>query len=349
MHSEPAKTPEREAFYQKIAAKSMAPLWELLKGIQASEPNAPEVPAIWRYAEVRPMLMEAGALITAREADRRVLVLRNPALLDQYPPRATHSLYAGLQLIMPGEIAPSHRHSQAALRFIVEGEGAYTAVNGEKTMMEPGDFVLTPNWTWHDHGNETGAPMVWMDGLDLAIVDLLNGGFFEAYPEDQFPLDRPENDSNARYGSGMLPDSYFSHSLNSPILNYRYSKTREALDQMMRRGDPDECHGLKMRYINPVNGDWAMPTLGTCMRMLPKGFNGSPYRSTDGTVYMVVEGSGRTVVDGSEMKWREHDAFVVPSWRWHHHEADGEAVLFSFSDRPVQEKLGLFREQRGRA
>lgn len=348
MHGEPAKTPEREAFYQKIGAMSLAPLWELLKGIQATEPKATEVPAIWRWSDVRPMLMEAGSLITAREADRRVLVLVNPALKEQYPPRATHSLYAGLQLIIPGEIAPSHRHTQAAFRFIIEGDGAYTAVNGEQTRMKPGDFVLTPRWTWHDHGNETDIPMVWLDGLDLALVDLLNAGFYEDYPEDRFPRDRPEGDSNARYSSGMVPDGYRSQSLNSPILNYRYDRTREALDQMARRGDPEECHGLKMRYINPVTGDWAIPTLGACMRLLPKRFSGLPYRSTDGTVYAVVEGSGRTVIDGETYEWREHDVFVVPGWRWHYHEVlSGEVVLFSFSDRPVQEKLGLFREQRG--
>jgi gentisate 1,2-dioxygenase len=346
MHAQPQKSPEREAYYRKIAAKDMQPLWELLSGIQANDPQAPEVPAIWHYADVRPMLMEAGSLITAREADRRVLVLQNPAFAGQKLPRVTHSLYAGLQLIMPGEIAPSHRHTQSALRFIVEGSGAYTAVNGEKTHMKPGDFVITPSWTWHDHGNETEVPMVWLDGLDIALVDMLNAGFFEAFGEDKFPLDRSEGDSNVRYGAGMLPDGYGHNGHTSPILNYSYDRTREALDKMARQDDYDECHGLKMRYINPVTGEWAMPTIGTCIRLLPKGFATRPYRSTDGTVYIAVEGNGRTVIGGTPYDWKEHDVFVVPSWRSHHHEAADESVLFSFSDRPVQEKLGLFRESR---
>jgi gentisate 1,2-dioxygenase len=344
VQAQPKKSPEREVYYKKIADKDLQPLWELLSGIQANDPQAPEKAAIWRYEEIRPMLMEAGSLITAREADRRVLVLQNPSFAGQKLPRITHSLYAGLQLIMPGEIAPSHRHTQSALRFIVEGSGAYTAVDGERTYMKPGDFVITPSWTWHDHGNETDKPMVWLDGLDIPLVDLLNVGFFEAFGEDRFPLVRPDGDSSDRYAAGMLPDDFAGRGPTSPILNYSYEKTREVLDRLARQDDFNKYHGLKMRYINPTTGGWAMPTIGTCIRLLPKGFSTLPYRSTDGTVFIVVEGRGRTVIDGTPFDWREHDVFLVPSWRSHQHEAETESVLFSFSDRPVQEKLGLFRE-----
>ena len=171
MPAEPRRTSEREAFYEKIATRSLAPLWEVLKGLQPAEPRPPEATVLWHYDEIRPMLMEAGRLISAMEAERRVLILQNPTLRGQSPPRITHSLFAGLQLIMPGEIAPSHRHTQSALRFIIEGAGAYTAVDGERTTMRPGDFVITPSWTWHDHGNETGQPMVWLDGLDVPNYD----------------------------------------------------------------------------------------------------------------------------------------------------------------------------------
>jgi gentisate 1,2-dioxygenase len=348
MSAQPRLTPEREAFYNKIATRSLAPLWEVLRGIQASEPRPPEVPALWRYEEIRPMLMEAGALITAMEADRRVLMLENPAFRGQLPPRVTHSLFAGLQLIMPGEIAPNHRHTQSALRFIIEGEGAYTAVDGERTRMRPGDFVITPCWTWHDHGNETEQPMIWLDGLDIPIVDMLNAVFFETYAEDQFPVTRPQGDSVARFGSGLLPIDYERSSPTTPILNYTYERTRDALEGMRRGGDCDPCHGFRMRYVNPVTGDWAMPTMGTAMQLLARGFSGAPYRSTDSTVFVAVEGSGRTVVGGEALQWRQHDVFVVPSWRPYHHEASEDSILFSFSDRPVQEKLGLWREQRAR-
>ena len=341
---EPQRTPEREQFYAKIASSSLAPLWEVLKSIQSREPRPPEVAALWRYDEVRPMLMEAGRLISAAEAERRVLILENPALRGNSPPRITHSLFAGLQLILPGEIAPSHRHTQSALRFIIEGEGAYTAVDGERTTMRPGDFVITPSWTWHDHGNETGQPMVWLDGLDLALVDLLNAVFFEPYGEDRFPQARPEGDSDARFASGLMPIDYERRGLTSTILNYSYERTREALERMSRSGGADRCHGFKMRYVNPATGDWAMSTIGTAMQLLPRGFSGVPYRSSDSTVFVAVEGSGCTVVGGEAFKWNRHDVFVVPSWREYRHEAADESLLFSFSDRPVQEKLGLWRE-----
>src|SRR6202158_239146 len=346
MPAEPRRTSEREAFYEKIATRSLAPLWEVLKGLQPAEPRPPEATALWHYDEIRPMLMEAGRLISAMEAERRVLILQNPTLRGQSPPRITHSLFAGLQLIMPGEIAPSHRHTQSALRFIIEGEGAYTAVDGERTTMRPGYFVITPSWTWHDHGNETKEPMVWLDGLDLALVDLLNAVFFEAYGEDRFPAGRPEGDSIARFGSGLLPVDYERRGLTSPILNYTYERTREALEQMSRGGERERCHGFKMRYVHPATGDWAMPTMGTAMQLLPRGFSGAPYRSSDSAVFVVVEGNGRTVVSGEALAWRQHDVFVVPSWREYHHEAADESLLFSCSDRPVQEKLGLWRERR---
>src|SRR5229473_2141230 len=250
------QTPERAAFYQRIAGHSLAPLWEVLHGLVTPTPQTPCVPALWRYEEIRPFLMEAGRMITAREAERRVLILRNPGMQGQAA--VTRTLFAGLQLILPGEVAPAHRHTQSALRFVIEGEGAYTAVDGERTTMHFGDFIITPSWAWHDHGNETKEPMVWLDGLDLALVDLLNAVFFEAYGEDRFPAGRPEGDSIARFGSGLLPVDYERRGLTSPILNYTYERTREALEQMSRGGERDRCHGFKMRYVHPATGDWAM-------------------------------------------------------------------------------------------
>src|SRR6185312_17321400 len=159
----PARNPERESFYREIAPANLAPLWEVLHSLVTPEPVSPVQPVLWRYDEVRPHVERAGNLITAAEAERRVLVLENPGLKGQSS--ITHSLYAGLQLILPGEVARAHRHAASALRFILEGHGAYTAVDGERTYMQPGDFVITPSWTFHDHGNTTDTPMVWLDGL----------------------------------------------------------------------------------------------------------------------------------------------------------------------------------------
>jgi gentisate 1,2-dioxygenase len=336
---------ERKAYYGRIARHSMTPLWEVLHGLVTKEPKSPAVPAMWRYDEIRPFVMEAGELITAKEAERRVLILENPGLPGQS--RITPSLYAGLQLIRPGEVAPAHRHTQTALRFIVEGAGAYTAVEGEKTIMRPGDFVITPSWTWHDHGNESDEPMVWLDGLDIPLVTLFDASFAETLDADSQPLGRPVGDSLARYGSGMLPVDYKGGHRASPVFNYPYERTRGALERMRRLDEWDPCHGLKLRYVNPVDGGYAMPTMATFMQLLPKGFETARYRATDGQVFCVVEGRGRSRVGEAAFEWGPRDVFVAPSWHWTSHVADEDAVLFSFSDRVVQEKLGLFREDRG--
>ena len=333
----------RKEFYSRIGARNLKPLWEVLRGQLTVEPSPPEAAALWRYGEIRPMLLEAARLISVEEADRRVLVLENPALSGKT--RATQSLYAGLQIIMPGEVAPCHRHTPTALRLIVEGEGAYTTVDGERTSMKPGDLVITRSWSWHDHANQGNAPVIWLDGLDLPLVAFLNATFFQDYGEPPYPLRRLEGDSQARYGSGILPINYATASSATPLLNYPYTSTREALNVLARSGDVDPSHGVKTRYINPATGDYAIATMATFVQLLPRGFCGLPYRSTDSTIYQVIEGSGRTTIADQTFDWRQHDVFVAPCWQWHHHQADAEAVLFSFSDRPVQQKLDLWREQ----
>jgi gentisate 1,2-dioxygenase len=341
-------TPERQAFYERIEPHNLAPLWERLNRLVTPEPVTPCLPALWRYdADVRPYLMQSGSLITAKEAERRVLILENPGLKGQTS--ITHSLFAGLQLILPGEVAPAHRHTPAALRFIIEGDGAYTAVDGERTAMHPGDFVITPSWTWHDHGNDTDAPMVWLDGLDIPLVRMLDAVFAERGSAEVQAVTKPEGDSTARYANNLLPVDWQPAVKTSPVFNYPYSKSRESLSVLARNEDPDPCHGHKMRYVNPASGDWAMPTIGTCIQLLPKGFATRPYRSTDATVFVAVEGEGETRVGDKVMKWQPRDIFVIPSWMSVSHHAETEAVLFSYSDRPVQEKLGLWREQRGNA
>jgi len=341
-----AGSASREEFYGRIGAHNLKPLWEVLRDQLTGEPNPPETAVIWRYDDVRPFLLDAARLISVEEADRRVLVLENPALPGKT--RATQSLYAGLQIIMPGEVAPCHRHTAAALRLMIEGESAFTTVEGERTSMKPGDFVITRSWSWHDHGNDGSRPVVWLDGLDLPLVGFLNTTFSQRYGEAAQSLNRPEGDSQARYGCGILPVDCAAITVSTPLLNYPYASTRETLKALVRAGDHDPWHGVKTRYINPLTGDYAMPTMATFVQLLVHGFRGLPYRSTDSTIYHVIEGSGRSVVNGEVLEWCAHDVFVVPSWKWHRHEADSESVLFSFSDRAVQQKLGLWREQRGK-
>ena len=335
---------DRQEFYDRIGAHNMAPLWEVLHGLVTREPVSPVQPTVWHYDELRPFIMEAGKLITAREAERRVLILENPGMRGQS--QITRSLYAGLQLILPGEVAPAHRHTQSALRFVIEGQGAFTAVNGERTVMSPGDFVITPSWTWHDHGNDSDAPMVWLDGLDIPLITMLDASFAEPANAEQQLVSRPEGDALKRFGNALFPVDWESQGRASPIFNYPYVRSRETLEAVRRAEGPDPAQGWKLRYVNPANGDFAMPTIGTFLQLLPAGFATNPYRSSDATVFVVVEGGGETRIDDVVLPWRAHDVFVVPSWASHTHHAGPEAVLFSFSDRPVQQKLGLWREQR---
>ena len=338
----------RAAFYDRIGGQAMAPLWEVFHQLVARAPVTRAVPHLWRYADVRPYILESGVLITAKEAERRVLVLENPALkgLSQI----ADTLYAGLQLILPGEVAPAHRHTPAALRFIVEGTGAYTAVDGEKTWMEPGDFVITPSWSWHDHGHAGDAPVVWLDGLDLPLVHYLAATFAESYRDDQFPPTTPPGYTLARYGANMKPVTDTYDKPTSPIFSYPYARARAALAAMQASRDLDPCFGVKMEYLNPLTGAPAMPTLSTFLQLLPAGFATAPYRATDHAVYSVVEGTGRTTARRGDttvtLEWAPQDHFVVPGWYEHTITADADAVLFSFSDRVVQQTLGLWREVR---
>jgi len=345
-------TPARQAFYDRISQQNLAPLWTSLAALVTPEPISPCQPASWRFADIRAAMMEAGALITAKEAERRVLVLENPGLRGQS--RITTSLYAGVQLVLPGEVAPAHRHTQSALRFVLEGSGAYTAVNGERTVMHEGDFIITPPMAWHDHGNPSSEPIFWLDGLDIPVVQFLDASFAEHGDADEQPVTRPLGDSDARYGANLLPVDHAGGGGSSPVFNYPYARTRDALERMRRQDAWDACHGLKIRYSNPVTGGHAMATMGTFVQLLPAGFATAAYRSTDATVFAPIEGQGRSTItrrDGGEVtvEWTKRDLFVVPSWHRVRHHAATDSVLFSFSDRPIQQALHLFREDRGNA
>jgi gentisate 1,2-dioxygenase len=331
-------------YYGRLAKVNMAPLWEVMRNLVTPEPVTPVVPAQWRYSEVRPLLFESAAMITAEQAERRVLVLENPGLPKQSS--ITHSLYAGIQLVMPGEIAPQHRHTQAALRFILEGRGATTTVNGERFEMFPGDMILTPSWQWHDHQNETVEPIVWMDGLDIALVGLLDASFAQSSNRKEQEVTREKEASQTTYGANLLPIDDTPVSLNSPLMRYPYDSARATLERMKTSSRWDPCHGIRMRYAHPRTGDWAMPTMGPAIQLVPKGFATAPYRGTDGTIFAVAEGHGTAKLGQTDFALSPRDVFVCPPWAWRSFKADGDLVLFQFSDRPVQEKLGLWREER---
>jgi len=335
---------QRQQYYDRIAQDHMTPLWEVLGALVPKQPNSPALPALWRYADLREKVIEAGRLITAEQAERRVLILENPGLAGQSA--ITQSLYAGLQLILPGEVAPAHRHTQSALRFVMDGEGAYTAVDGERTTMHRGDFIITPSWTFHDHGNLGNEPVVWLDGLDIPVVRFLDAGFAEHAHSASQDAVRPEGDALARYGNNMLPvDFYQTPAEPTRVFVYPYARTTESLNQISS-GKPDPHFGHKLRYVNPATGASPMPTIGAFAQRLPAGFETSTYKSTDGTVYVCLEGEATVSVGDKEWQLQRDDIFVVPSWQPLKFLAQRDTTLFSFSDRPIQQSLGLWREAR---
>jgi gentisate 1,2-dioxygenase len=333
----------RQDYYARIAKHGMTPLWKVMGTMFRDEPLSRCAPAVWHFDDVKSLVMESGSLMTTEEAKRRVLILENPALRGES--RVTNTLFAGIQMIMPGEIAPAHRHVSSAIRFVLDGEGAYTAVEGEKAFMSPGDFVITANWAPHDHGNPSDKPMLWLDVLDAPTINFYETSFGEDFESPTQETKRQNGGSLSFYGSGVLPDGTAANQ-RTPVINYTYARTRPIIERMMAAGDVDKSHGARVRYANPSTGGPVLPTMGANLAMLPKGFRGEPYRATDSTVFVCAEGRGTTTVDGQVLEWGPRDVFVVPSWKRYAHQAAEQSVLFSISDRPAQEALGIWREGR---
>jgi gentisate 1,2-dioxygenase len=341
----PAVAEIRRKFYDRIGVQSLAPLWEALKGLVPREPKSKFVPHAWRFDDVRPLLMEAGGLLTAEEAERRVLVFENPGMLGGS--RITASMYAGIQLILPGEVAPAHKHTASALRFVLESKGGYTSVAGERTAMKRGDFVITPSDAWHDHGQRDNGAVIWIDGLDLHIVNFFEAAFSEHLNDKQQMVVKPEGDSIARYGSNMAPfDGVSPFGKTTPIFNYAYETSRKALMTVAAADVPDAHFGHALRYTNPMDGGWPMPLIAAWLTHLPRGFETKPVRSTDGQTWVVAEGEVVAEIDGKTFTLGESDVLAVPSWHWRRFRASKDAVLFAFSDRSAQEKLAIWREEK---
>jgi gentisate 1,2-dioxygenase len=344
---------DRQKLYADMSPHHLTPLWEVLHSLVPQSPLTPCDPAFWSYEVARPYLARAGEVITAEEAVRRVLILENPALRGQSA--ITQSLYAGLQLILPGEVAPSHRHTQSALRFIVEGNGAYTAVDGERTTMHEGDFIITPSWTWHDHGCPSDKPVVWLDGLDIPTIRFFDAGFAENDTSKSQKVTKTEGEGFARFGYNMAPvrhDGVYAspYGRTSPLFSYPIARTMEALHTLERSAEVDAWDGYKLAYTNPTTGGSPMPTIATFMQRLPKGFVGKPHRQTDGVVYSVYQGSGTVRITGVTSEhifhFKPRDHFVIPSWHNVEFSSPDGATLFSFSDQPIHKALGIHREER---
>ena len=334
----------RAAYYEELKPHALAPLWTVLKSLVTPEPVTPCAAKHWDYATVRQMLMRGGELITAEEAERRVLIYENPAMPGSSC--ITRTLYAGLQLILPGEIAPCHKHTQSALRFVLEGAGAYTAVDGERAYMNPFDLILTPNGRWHDHANDGEKPMIWFDGLDIPLVTALDASFSERLNgAAQHPQALHPQDCRARWGANLRPlrGSDTPSRVAAPLFHYPYAEWRAALETVSENQTPSPHDAHTMEFINPVDGGAIMATMSAFCHKIPSGFLSQKQRSTDGMVFVGVEGTGNIEIDGRDHLIRPRDVVVVPAWTWRTITADSDLVLFSYSDRTTQEKLGLWR------
>jgi gentisate 1,2-dioxygenase len=306
-------------------------------------------PHVWKAEVLRTYLQRAGALTTLEDsAVRRALVLWNPGARDHWD--CTNTLTAAVQMMLPGESVITHRHMHSAMRFITQGKGATTTVNGEKITLCEGDLVLTPNWAWHDHANESDGPIVWMDGLDRPLLKLLDSIFFEVYPTRGYqPVTRTNDATADRYGTGALrPYSEQQRPVFSPQLAYRWNETYAALRQMEKVGDASPYDDVIAEYRNPATGGHVTPTIGCAIQLLRPGIHTQAHRHTSSAVYHVYRGRGHSVIDGSEYHWSEGDYFALPPRVMHEHanaSPSEPAILFSLTDVPVFESLALYREE----
>ncbi|WAO91565.1 Hypothetical protein NCS54_00904000 [Fusarium falciforme] len=307
-----------EALVAALQATNTAPLWAQMQRLNPPAPNPQTVPHLWAYDKIKPYLLRAGQLITEKQAERRVLMLANPARAAPY---TTDTLYAGLQLVQPKETAPAHRHTAFACRFIIEGTGGFTAVHGKRVPMRPRDVIVTPTWNWHDHGkkgaDEEGGddqPVIWLDGLDLP-------NFIH------FPLHFVEHYSAARYPAEDVDDSEIVY----------------PWDKMQARLDASPEKWTSEAYLKP-NGAEIGKIIGASAERLDPGASSPEIRETSSAVYHVIEGSGSTKIGDTVLNWKQGDTFCIPTWHAYQHQADEQKVyLYRFDDKPMLRALGFYR------
>ena len=323
---------QMQEFYDISRQAGLTPAW-----MGRGHDRKPSVePFLWRWEQAEPLILKSGEMVTPdRDVERRVLRLTNPGRDHG----TTHTISAALQLLLPGENAPAHRHTPTAIRWVLHGEGAYTTVEGDKCYMERGDLVLTPSWTWHDHNNEGQGPMIWLDGLDTPLVHNLEATFYEQYPEDQQPI-TGTGQSVQKYSSGTLRPAWEDYNAPySPLWHYKWEQTYDALWKLART----DCSP----FDDAATGGPVLRTMACWIQWVRPGVRTCAHRHTSSAVFHVFQGEGYTVIDGQKFEWREGDFFVVPTWAWHEFANQGseEAILFSIQDIPVMKSLSLYRDE----
>lgn len=341
-------TPDVDGLYADLAAADLQPLWTQ-PDLLTRTPNRLR-PHIWRWKTLRDLAERSGDLVGIdRGGDRRVLSLSHPDLGGL--PFATHTLWGAVQFLGAGELAPAHRHTPAALRFVLEGSGVWTLVNGDALHMAPGDLILTPSWTWHEHHNPGTEPMIWFDGLDVPLVQSLDAIFFEPGSEEPTGYEPAQASRSEQLysGAGLLPAGEQvdvedpASGRFSRLLAYRWPSVDAALSRLIETtGQPAAC----VRYADPVTGRDIMPTLRAEMHRVLAGHRTATVRTAGSGIWVVYRGSGASVIDERRFRWTAGDMFVTPSWAAVDHEATDDADLFHFCDAPALEALGLARTEK---
>ena len=331
-------------YVKAINDLSVAPLWPQLRGLlPRGQPSRATQPFMWRYQDVRPHLLRAGELTPIEKAERRVLVLCNPGHgIDKLV--ATPTIYVGLQLILPGEVAPNHRHTPTAVRFVIEGNGGYTTVNNEKCPMHKGDLILTPALTWHEHGHEGSGPVVWLDALDLPMIYAMEASYAIEAPSQTLSeaLDASQNKYRR---AGLLPYASLAQALRPkyPQIRFPWADVRAALGALATV--TDKADAVQLAYVNPETGESCLPTLGFSAQQLRAGQDLSPRKRSASSVIHVIEGQGESIIDGVTLKWSEGDTLAIPTHAVVTHRATGQdAYLFHVDDAPMQRALGFYED-----
>lgn len=335
-------------YTRDIQQYHLGPLWEAIPEIMNKTPKPQAEAYLWSKELIEKKMGEAGQIFTPeRGGERRAIYFQNPGLTYRQPwgwASTSQTIYAAVQMLLPGEVAPSHRHSQSALRFISEGSGAYTIVQGERIFMEEGDFLITPKGLWHGHEHLGDKPMMWMDALDIPTLYAIGGTFFEPFDDGLQQPGVPDNFTEQRYRGGMVRPVGDNKYTVAPLANYKWARTVDGIEGL-KAFDPDPHHGFAVEYINPSTGKTANPTLGTRMQHLPAGMHTKALRHTHSTVYHAHKGEGYTVINGTRFDWKAGDYFIIPNWAWYEHKATKDSYLFSVNDIPIMDRFDLELEQ----
>jgi gentisate 1,2-dioxygenase len=340
----PAAVPLPGAYADALRAVHLAPLWSSIRSlIPFDTPVRSARPAHWRYADIKSLLLESGNLVPIELAERRALVLSNPGY-GEGALKVTPSIFVGFQLLLPGEKATNHRHVATALRLVVDGRGGYTTVNGERLPMEPGDLVLTPGGCWHEHGQEGGEPVVWLDALDVPLV-----GYLEASTSEPGALqqarDGPDASQTRFRGAGLVPYAELGTRAAYPLLRFPWRDVRAALVDLASATARDAA--VHMAYVNPLTGEECLPTLGCSLLMLRPGEERRLVRRSASAALHVVEGRATAAVDDSAFDVEERDVVAVPTHahvRMRNASARAPAFVFLVDDAPLQRKLKIYQE-----